>query len=109
MPNGWTVEVVNDLVDKELEAQPKDVRAHFLRLVNVIEGNGLVGLKEPYVKHVEGPLWEMRLKGRDGIARAIYVTAHRRRVIVLRVFTKKSEKTPRSEIEHSYRRMKEIK
>jgi len=41
---------------------------------------------EPYVKHLEGPLWEMRMKGRDGIARAAYVTATGRRVVVVRVF-----------------------
>jgi hypothetical protein len=30
---------------------------------------------EPYVKHVECPVWEMRMRGKDGIARAAYVTA----------------------------------
>jgi hypothetical protein len=27
-------------------------------------------MREPYVKHLEGPLWEMRMKGKDGVARA---------------------------------------
>jgi len=48
---------------------------------------------EPYIKHLEDSLWEMRLRGREGIARAIYVTAVGRRVVVVvvvvRVFTKK--------------------
>jgi ribosome-binding protein aMBF1 (putative translation factor) len=49
----------------------------------------------------------MRLKGRDGIARAVYVTATGRRVVVVRVFGKKTEKTPRREIELALRRAKE--
>jgi phage-related protein len=60
------------------------------------------------VKHLEGALWEMRLKGKDGIARAAYVTANGRRVIVVRVFSKKTQKTPRREIELSLKRAKEI-
>lgn len=34
----------------------------------------------------------MRMKGRDGIARAIYVTASGKRVVVVRVFRKKTQK-----------------
>lgn len=41
----------------------------------MIRDNGLPALREPYVKHLAGKLWEMRLKGRDGIARSIYVAA----------------------------------
>jgi phage-related protein len=65
-------------------------------------------LGEPHVKHLEGKLWELRLTGRDGIARALYVTAIGRRVIVVRAFVKKKQKTPRAEIELALRRAKEI-
>jgi phage-related protein len=60
------------------------------------------------VKHLEGPLWEMRMKGKDGISRAVYVTAKRRRVVVIRVFVKKSQKTPRREIEIALQRAQEV-
>ena len=36
-----------------------------------------------------GALWEMRMKGKDGIARAAYVTATGHRVVVVHVFVKK--------------------
>jgi phage-related protein len=104
----WTVEVLNVTVRAELEAQPKDVRARYLRIVGLIESHGLERVREPYVKHLEGPLWEMRLKGRDGIARAVYVTATGRRVVVVRVFGKKTERTPRREIELALRRAMEV-
>ena len=48
-------------------------------------------------------------EGKDGIARAIYVTAHQRRVIVVRAFRKKTEKTPRREIDLALRRAKQAR
>jgi len=59
--------------------------------------------------HLDGKLWELRMSGRDGIARAIYVTASGRRVVVLRAFAKKSEKTPPRELEIARQRAKEVK
>jgi phage-related protein len=50
----------------------------------------------------------MRLTGRDGISRALYVTATGRRVIVVRVFIKKTQRTPAAEIELALRRAKEV-
>lgn len=65
-------------------------------------------MREPYVKHLEGKLWEMRLKGRNGIARSIYVTATGKRVVVLRTFIKKTQKTPLREMKLARERAKEI-
>jgi ribosome-binding protein aMBF1 (putative translation factor) len=45
----------------------------------LIEGYGLENLREPYVKHFDGSLWEMPMKGRDGVARAIDRTPRDRR------------------------------
>jgi phage-related protein len=104
----WSVEYLNDVAEAEVEALPRDTRASFLRIVDMIRANGLERLREPYVKHLEGKIWEMRLKGRDGIARSLYVTATGRRVIVLRTFVKKTEATPRREIEIALGRAKEI-
>jgi phage-related protein len=50
----------------------------------------------------------MRMKGRAGIARAAYVTAVGKRIVVVHVFVKKTQKTPRREIEIALRRAKEV-
>ena len=68
---------------------------------------GLERVREPYIKHIEDRLWEMRLRGRDGIARSLYVSAAGRRVVILRSFVKKTQKTPRREIALALRRAKE--
>lgn len=105
----WSVETLNATVDAELDALPLDMRARFSRIAQLIAEHGLNRLREPYVKHLDGALWEMRMSGRDGIARAIYVTARGHRVVVVRVFIKKTEKTPRSEIELARRRAGEVR
>jgi len=104
----WRVEVLNDTVRSELDVLPSEIRARLIRLERLIAQVGLETLREPYVKHLEGKLWEMRVTGRDGIARAIYVTAMGRRVVVVRAFIKKTQQTPRSEIDLALRRAKEI-
>jgi phage-related protein len=95
----WTVETLDEKVDAEVEALPEDMRASLARIAKLIEEKGLERMGEPHVKHVEGRLWEMRLKGRGGISRALYVTVVARRVVIVRVFVKKTERTPRREID----------
>ena len=105
----WVVGFLNEEVRAELEAMPLDIVASFLRISRLIESEGLERVREPYVKHLAGPLWEIRMKGRDGIARAAYVTASGRKVVVVRVFRKKTQKTPRREIEIALKRAKEVR
>jgi phage-related protein len=104
MASGWTVETLNQIVDRELDGLAPDLRARFVRVAQLIEVVGLSRVGAPHVKHVRGPLWEIRLVARSGIARALYVTLEERRVVVLRAFVKKTRRTPHSEIELALRR-----
>ncbi|MFM2126329.1 MAG: hypothetical protein RL328_2780 [Acidobacteriota bacterium] len=104
----WSVEVLDKRVSAELESLPEDMQACFQRMVRLIQAHGLERMREPQVKHLQGSLWEMRLSGRDGISRAIYVTARGRRVVVVRVFLKKTQTTPRREIEIALARAKRV-
>jgi phage-related protein len=101
----WTVETV----DAELAELPADMRARLVRISELIESVGLPNVKEPHVCRLRGQLWEIRLKGKARIARAIYVTAKEQRVVSLRAFVKKTEKTPTSEIDLALKRAKEVK
>lgn len=104
----WSVETLNETVDRELDALPPDMRARFARIGELIATVGLDGVREPYVRHVQGPLWEMRLTGRAGIARALYVTVRDRRVVVVRVFVKKTRKTPAGEVRLALQRARTV-
>ena len=105
----WTVETLNVLVDDEVDALPVGLRAKLLRLLATIQTYGLTEIREPHVKHLDGKLWELRVSAPEGIARAIYVTMTGRRVIVLHVFEKKTQKTPQRAISLALARMREVK
>ena len=104
----WHVETLNETVDKELHALPADMRARFVRICQLIAEVGLDRVGAPHIRHLSGPLWEMRLTGRDGISRALYVATQDMRLVVVRVFSKKTRRTPRREIELALRRAREL-
>jgi phage-related protein len=104
----WTVLALNRVVEREIAELPADMRARFARYSMVVETHGFEALPRDAVKHLEGQLWELRITGRDGISRAIYMTAQMKRVIVLRVFVKKTQKTPKSELELARHRAKDV-
>jgi phage-related protein len=105
----WTVVVHSQTVEAELGALPADIRARFSRYVALIETPGLEGLRQSLVKYLEGRLWEMPLIGRDGIARVIYVTASGKRVVVVRAFVKKTQRTPRRKLDLARKRAREVR
>jgi phage-related protein len=104
----WIVETLDATATRELEALPDDMLARFRRVAELIQIHGLERVHGPHIQHLEGPLWETRLKGRDGIARASDVTARGKRVVVVRVFLKKSQRTPRREIDLALERAKDV-
>ena len=104
----WRVDVLNQSVVGEIDALPPDMRAKLDHIVRMIEELGLHQVREPYIKALQGKLWEIRIKGRDGIARAIYVTVKERRIVILHAFRKKTRKTPEAAIRTALSRMKEL-
>ncbi|MDA3877933.1 MAG: type II toxin-antitoxin system RelE/ParE family toxin [Halothiobacillus sp.] len=103
----WTVALIPEAED-ELLATPADIQAHLLHIRRLLIEFGPHQVGMPNIKHLDGKLWEMRMKGRDGIARAVYVTQTGQRVTVLHVFTKKTQKTPRQAIATAQARLQRL-
>jgi phage-related protein len=103
----WTIDYHEAAAD-ELAGQPADIRAKLDYIVELVRAFGLERLSPKYALHLQDEIWEFRLKGKDGIARALYVTAQGKRIVVVRVFTKKTQKTPRNEIKVALKRAKEV-
>ena len=82
-----TVETLS-AVDAEIEALPVAIRARLLWLMETAESVSLEALRAPHVQHLDGKLWELRVRAEGGIASGIYVTAAGRRVVVLHVFAR---------------------
>lgn len=104
----WTVSTLNVVVDAEIEALPADMRARLVRLSEIIEEHGLDALPRDTVDHLGDKLWELRIRGKAGISRAIYVTATGQRVVIVRVFVKKTQKTPNRELRLARERAKDV-
>ncbi|MDR3424672.1 MAG: type II toxin-antitoxin system RelE/ParE family toxin [Alphaproteobacteria bacterium] len=107
-PSGWVVGYGDDRVEKEVNKLADDVHADLLHVTDMIEHYGLENVHAPFVKHLRGKLWEIRVRGRDGIARAAYVAASGKRVVILHVFVKKTQKTPEEIIDLAIKRGKEL-
>ena len=105
---GWSVETLNATVDRELGALPTAARARFVRISELIAAVGLDRVGAPHIRHLIGPLWEMRMRDGGGVSRALYVTVREQRVVVVRAFVKKSRRTPRREIDLALQRAKEV-
>lgn len=105
----WTVQY-DARLEEWLDGLPSDIKARVTRIVEMLVSFGPHNVREPYVKHIEGhkKLFEIRAKGKDGIARVFYFTASGRRIILLHGFMKKTEKTPKQEIEIAQSRMREV-
>lgn len=109
MVAGWTVVTLDARVDAELEALPADMRARLVRISELIASVGVENVGMPHVRPVRPPLWEMRLSGQSGSARALYVLSRGRRIVILRAFVKKAQQTPRREIELAFKRAKQLR
>ena len=53
-------------------------------------------------------VWELRVRGEDGIFRVFYYTASATGVLVFHAFAKKTRRTPAPEIELARKRLKEL-
>jgi phage-related protein len=63
----------------------------------------------PHTKAMKNGLFELRLKGAEGIARVFYCTQVGRRIVMLHSFVKKSGRTPVRELNMAMNRLIEVK
>ncbi len=64
-----------------------------------------VRAREPLARHLEGKVWELREESNTNIYRLLYFFFVGRRIVVVHGFQKKTQKTPRREIETAQRRL----
>jgi len=66
-------------------------------------------LGKPHREAFGSGLFELRLKGAEGIARVFFCTLVGKRIVMLHSFIKKTERTPPRERAIAEKRMKEVK
>ena len=100
----WTV-TLHPQAEPELKALPAELQARFVHIAELLQEFGPQRVGLPHIRPLEGKLWEMRMQGRDGIARAVYAAIQGRRLLVLHVFVKKTQTTPRRALETARKRL----
>ena len=104
----FTITYYSEIVQDDILGLPETLAARYLVLTRRMVSIG-PNLGEPHSKAFGNGLFELRLKGAEGIARVFYCTLIGRRIVMLHSFIKKSNKTPMRELETAESRLKEIK
>lgn len=103
----WTVHFNND-VDKEINRLPLGIRTKMYYIFELLEDYGNQ-VRESHVKSLGEWLFEIRAKGEEGIARAFFTFKKGKIIIVFHSFIKKSQKTPKNELEKARSILKQMK
>ena len=104
----YTIAYYSEAVQEQLLGLPDTLAARYVVLTRRMVALG-PNLGEPHTKAFGDGLFELRLKGAEGIARVFFCTLVGKRIVMLHSFFKKSERTPRREREIAETRMKEVK
>ncbi len=103
----WKITFFNQKVEAETLAFPAGILANFLHILEMIEDFG-PALGKPHTAPTGAGMFEIRAKGREGIGRALFCTVKGQEIVILHSFIKKTQRTPKKELEKARRRMKEL-
>ena len=104
----YEIRYYSDEVVEQILALPDTLAARYVVLTRRMTAVG-ANLGPPHTDSFGEGLFELRLKGAEGIARVFFCTLIGRKIMMLHSFVKKTQKTPHREIEIARRRMKEAK
>jgi len=104
----WIVEPPSERVKAEIRGLSQDMQARYVRIANLLKDFGPQDVGMPYVRPLGNKLWEIRLRGKAGIGRIIYIALPGQRLMLLHAFIKKTRQTPRRAIEIALARLKEF-
>ncbi|MBU5613745.1 type II toxin-antitoxin system RelE/ParE family toxin [Geomonas sp. Red51] len=104
---GFRLFFYNVEVEAELDAWPVGLRARFRALTVRMEQYG-PNLGMPHTRALGNGLFEIRAKAEEGIGRAFFCTMVGRKIVILHSFIKKTDKTPKRQLEIALTRLKEV-
>lgn len=104
----WKINYYNQSVKNTAHALEKTIKAKFEAIMDkMLEYGSDLGL--PHTRAMGEGLFEIRAKGQSGIARGLFCTISQKTIVILHIFIKKTEATPKKELELAKKRMKEVK
>ena len=103
----WHIKYYNQKLEEEILNLPDGLLARYLRLTDLMCEFG-ANLGMPHTKALDGGLFELRVKSKEGIARVFFCTKIGKKIIMLNSFVKKSQKTPKNQLRIAKTRMSEV-
>jgi len=103
----WSIEYYSLEVEESILGLPEGLLSRYFRLTDLMVEFG-ANLGMPHTKSIESGLFELRVKSKEGIARVFFCTKVGKRIIMLHVFIKKTQKTPKKELTIANKRMLEV-
>jgi len=104
----YTIIYYSEALQAEILSLPDTLQARYIGLTARMMVNG-ANLGKPHTEAFGDGLFELRLKGAEGIASVFYCTLVGCQIVMLHCFVKKSQKTPINERRIAEKRMKEVK
>ena len=104
----WHIVFFSEKIEEITLSFPKGILANFLHVVEMIQEFG-PSLGKPYTAPMGGGLFEMRVRGLEGIGRSLFCTQPGKKIIILHSFIKKTKKTPKKDIDLARKRLKELR
>lgn len=103
----WTIQIIDKQTIEELEKLPITIKASMYHIMELLGKYGNQ-VREPHTKSLGDGLFEIRAKGKEGIARAFFAFQDKKVIIILHCFIKKSQKTPKSEINKAREKLRSM-
>lgn len=106
----FSIDFYSEKVLAELLEFPVSIRARCFLLLDRMKSDG-PNLGFPYTRKIVGTeaIFEVRGKAKEGIGRVLYCTVIGNKIIVLHAFVKKTQKTPKKDIDLAVSRYKELR
>ena len=102
----WKIDFY-DGVEDSIAAMPLKIQARMVRMLELIEEHG-ANLGPPHTEAMGDGLFEIRAKAKEGIGRSLFCYMKGEHVYILHAFVKKSQKTPRKELDLARHRQREV-
>jgi len=103
----WNVTFYNGKVEKQTLSLPSGILANFLRIAELVEEFG-PDLGRPHTAPLGQGLFEIRAKGKQGIARSIFCTVKGQKIVILLTVVKKGGALPKRQMDTARKRLKEV-
>jgi phage-related protein len=105
----WEIIFYNEKIKEQTLSFPAGIKAKLLQILDTIKETSPTALGRPHIAPIGKGLFEIRAKGKEGIGRSFFCTVYKKKVVILHSIIKKTQKTPKKDLDLAIKRMKEVK